>query len=363
MQFINFSAFCHLDREKQSLYIRSLFEYSSQKPCMYGSEEYDKFVESLVDGDSTCSIVFNANSYWFVGDEDTLQTLTLYNETLFNLTERFALDDNVYATTVTPDTILRYTTYTIVGSIPGIQQAIDQSGWRTNAEVLDYSHGEPRIVLRGLATLDELNVKGGGSARHSFYTFSCLGCDANAIVTEQLINYKNVTKDHCLPLLEFPLNEGRGAYFCYSSVPFHAYNSNLGNDKLCQYLGLLPPTLNYDAPFWQMQDRLSKVASFNMHVENIRDSTHYCCLPTIVMRQNISEYFNVLTMPLMQYVLAGLQYQRSLPREDRIKNQVNYQSMDQEIDNAIIVLMHYMNNLDHSTKDNDEQMNSFRNKP
>lgn len=333
MKPLTLNAFIELEREDKSLYIRAIFEQAAICACKYDSADYEALCERLFDGvknKQTCALVYNpeTKSYLFVGDESTLSILTLYNETLFDSKNRFELSENVFATTIIADIIFRYTTSSVAKKLPGIEFFLENSSWRTNPNALMYKSGEPLLAFRTLGYYGETLIDS------KLVTPAYLGCDANTVITEQLVNFKHFNQD---PNLDFSDSEGRGAFFCYKGIPFHRYNSNRGNDQLCQYMGLL--SIDDSKHLWLIK-KLPKgsMVSSNFHEE----FPSYTGFPSIASRLESVDYHVVLMMPLYRYIHFSLQHQRSLSVSDRIKNEADKQASDIELDEVLLEMDKYI---------------------
>ena len=333
MIFKTATQFSELDTEEKSLYIRDVFEYAAQNACEYDSDKFNTLVESIDDGELNCTIVHNDGAYLFLGNEETLTILTLYNETIFPKDNIFSFTgEDCRATTVTPDTFLRYVTAENVTKIPNVGAALSKSEWRNKEDAFLYDKGEPLLTLRLVARHYQKGATIVG-------TPSYLYCDSTSLISHQLTNCQNT---HASPLpIQFPEAEGRGAVFSYGNVPFHAYNSRIGNDLLCQFMGLLPARLNYDDLYWKINESICSMNA-TLRMEKIGEDSPYACFTDIAKRCIDShEISGAILIPLPYYVLACLEYQQSLPQEYRIKDKES-QASDEAIEAAIMSLRDYL---------------------
>ena len=342
MDFMNSAQFSELpDREAQSRYIRDLFEHAAQQCYPYDTPAAETQFQRMATNQNGCILLFtNDFTYLLVSsNKDTLDTLTQYNENAFPENQMFELDDSIHAIPVTTDQLLRYTSDEVIRAIPGFQTALAQIEWRTNPDALRFNEeGEPLFVLRGV---------GGDIENDVLFTSSYFGCDAQTIITQQLINYQQCSDKHLEKLkIDFPSSEGRGALFSYHSIPFHSYNSVSYNDRLCQHAGIITSALNADLVVWPVKYPLPENKGFE--IITIQD-TSYACFPEIAKRQKNSDYLKAIIVPLSFYILASLQYQRSLPRNDRIKKADLSFTTDEALDEAINELQTYHSELTHSS--------------
>ncbi|GAA4652524.1 hypothetical protein GCM10023116_48080 [Kistimonas scapharcae] len=331
--------FTDWDKEKQSLGVRALFETASSTVFIYSKESDCDKVENLFKDTTSrhagillfgCVETGKEVSYKLISnDQEVMHILSNYNENLFKQTEEDQqmpmILDNTYAVTVSPDVIMRYTTSSRVARLPHIETVLQNSRWRKDPELLtstlSQSRANPDIVLRGVIQDDDRLVSPG-----YFY------CDAHNAITQQLINFQRTRPSNPLKL-SFPAMEGRGGVFSIGGVPFHQYNSRSYNDYLCAHLGIFINTEEAFRPVLKVPEGVSVV--------ELTPQKHHSMVPAIKSRQEqpIPDYIQVLMMTLVQYIISSLEYQRALPRCERIPKPScdanTEKSTDIDIENAI----------------------------
>ncbi len=304
--------FLDLDIEKQSLYVRNLFERAAANYSSKNKGELYVFIHGH-------------HAYLHLNDNDA-QILSAYNETLFPESEFIEMGEGLNMIRVTKETLTRYCSSMILATISEIDLLDSENNWRSNEAIFDVSGIEPRIVFRGM---------NGPKFTASYYY-----CDAQTVISQQLINYQQIMikrdfqKTDLFSHLAFPAVEGRGAIFSFAGVPFHAYNAKIYNDLLGQYIGLFD--CDYNQVFWVVNQKSLAEKGFSFTQLTVDEGVSL--LPEITKRQMGEDYLEAIRIPLTSYIAYSLKYQRSLPLKDRIYNDETAHASNKAIDQALEVL-------------------------
>lgn len=325
---VNPEDFSNLGIEGQSLAMREYFEAAAMQFIDFSKNDMEE-AEAEIKASLKVSIVRMNDEYFVFGLTAIINNMSVYNETLFPNKNVFNLgDEAVSGIKVTPEIILRYASSEAVKKINGFEEAILKEGWRTNPDIIvqnEVSH--PQIVLRGIREIVDDEAK-----TEQFGTYSYYYCDAQTIVSQQLINISYTRADLKEQFgFDFSGSEGRGAYFTCFGVPFHAYNSRMGNDTFCEFMCLLKSERDYDQLLWMIKSPLPSEVS----VISLDEAQSYSQIPAIRDRQEMDDYHTALAISLPTYIEASLRYQKSLAPMNRIKSDKGIVASDEEIDHAL----------------------------
>lgn len=304
--------FLDLGIEEKSLYIRALFEQAAEH-CAASQDDYPYLA------------IQDKKAYLTVDNNDKA-ILTTYNETLFPNDKFIEMGDDCCMIPVSREILNRYCSANVLGTVPDIDTLDTENAWRSEAAIMDSRGPEPLIVFRGLTCPQS-------TASHYY-------CDAQAVISQQLMNYQQVFKTRGIlgrdlfQHLSFPAVEGRGAVFCFAGVPFHAYNARTYNELLGQHLGLFK--CDYDAYYWQINE--SVVGEKGFVISELKAGEGVSLLPGISSLQANRQYSFVLRLPLTQYIAHNLDYQKSLAIENRIVDQDGQRASSDKIEQALALL-------------------------
>lgn len=309
---MHITEFLNLNIEEQSLYIRDLFERAAANYSSYSSRK-----------EGELSIVIHDDKAYLNLNDNDAQILTSYNETLFPNTKFIEMEEGVSMIQVSKETLSRYCSAIALSKIPQINQLDTENDWRSNETIIDAPDTELSIVFRGMVDTEK--------------TASYFYCDAQAIISQQLINYQQVMLKRGIQgadlfkHLSFPVVEGRGAVFCFAGVPFHAYNARTYNDLLGEYLELYH--CDYGKVYWKVDQQ--KLTEKGFSITPLTIGQGVSLLPEISQRQQAKDYLHVIRIPLTTYIAYSLKYQKSLLLQNRILIDEATRASDEAINQAL----------------------------
>jgi hypothetical protein len=237
--------------------------------------------------------------------------------------------EEVHMVKISAQTLLRYTNSSDIA--PEIQKQINQElekdQWRSNY-LLDGDRGMPMICFRNCFDLEDeasplLTIKS-----------STVRCDAQAVVTQQMLNYWLTHDKNQNPVgLEFPASEARNSSFSFNGIPFHPYNKLSYNEEISNYVGFIIET-----EAGQFNDHVNRSKLPEGSVIKLLKGTPYSQIPMIKKRQeaggfygSIRDYDQGIMLPLDGYIKLCLGYQLSLDKITSKQREDGTQASDKEI--------------------------------
>lgn len=320
--------FLETDIETKSLHIRNLFEQAAKKAIRFEQLEAIDSTQPFV------CLLSGPGKFQFVSNNKAIfEILCQYKPMLFDEKAVYELDENIFGMEVSPETIFNYASSQAAANIPGLSDALKQSQWREKP-LLHSVSDSPMIVIRGCVGRYDTNPEA------IIVTPKDLACDANTIITEQLINFsQQLQRTQKSSLIQFPQLEGRGAVFSVCQVPFHAYNSYSRNDEFCNYLDLLRPQ---EGMFWKVTMKENNLLRLKGIIELIAldqlPYRQYTQFPTIKSWFANGYFQTALAMRLDDFVLHSLAFQASKEQQKRILRHDGSQATNEEIFSAVKTL-------------------------